>query len=388
VGDFRPTISAAVVALCCLAVLGLGLRVYLAVVTAGTNDILTWSRFAELIHRHGVLWAYQNLPDFNHPPLMGYWAVASLKLAGMTALPFHLFLKLPGLVGEGIVTWLLYRIWRGAGAVAAIGAVAAYAWCGISILISGVHGNTDCLCAAFCLLAILLLVRGHALSSGLAMAAALNVKLLPLVLLPGLVLNLRDRRALVRFGAGLCVGAVPFLPFVLASWDHFHHNAIAYNSNQDNWGIMAFVNLSESNGALARYAARFRDEFVPRGRYVVLLVSAFVALVVRLRTPRALLALPAVTFAIFLILTPGFGVQYLVYLAPLLFAVSLRDGLLFGTLAGAFVLVIYVTFLTNARPYLTVFATKFPMPAPLFGIVVWCLLIGIVTRFCRSLWAR
>src|SRR3712207_5550656 len=55
------------------------------------------------------------------------------------------------------------------------------------------------------------------LSAGLALAAAVNVKLIPVILIPGLLLSLRTRRDAWRFLAGLSVGVLPFVPVLLAA---------------------------------------------------------------------------------------------------------------------------------------------------------------------------
>lgn len=54
--------------------LGLALRLLVAYLGHGSNDIDTWQRFAALVRRHGVLRSYELEPKFNHPPLMGYYA--------------------------------------------------------------------------------------------------------------------------------------------------------------------------------------------------------------------------------------------------------------------------------------------------------------------------
>src|ERR1019366_9339248 len=88
---------------------------------------------------------------------------------------FAHLIKLPGLAGEALILWAL---WRFAGPQAS----AAYAWLPAAILVSGFHGNTDCLHAAFVLVAVIAFDRQRYFLAGLLLAAALNVKLIPLLL--------------------------------------------------------------------------------------------------------------------------------------------------------------------------------------------------------------
>ena len=72
------------------------------------------------------------------------------------------------------------------------------------------------------------------------------------------------------------------------------------------------------------------------------------------------------TFAIFLVFAPGFGVQYLVILVPLLFAARPRLATLFGLLAGTFLLAAYAIFWDGGVPLSSLVNHTFP---PIVGYI-------------------
>jgi len=79
---------------------GYALRLVLCAVTEGSNDIRTWELFAREVQARGLEGTYLAFPIFNHPPLMGLWAAAVLRLAAATGLRFTVLFKLLGVAAE------------------------------------------------------------------------------------------------------------------------------------------------------------------------------------------------------------------------------------------------------------------------------------------------
>ena len=97
---------------------------------------------------------------------------------------------------------------------------------------------------------------------------------------------------------------------------------------------MAVLALSATNRAFADLARTTSTLYVPYGRYVILgcILGASGWNVYTARWNAYQLG--GIGCALFLVLTPGFGVQYLIYVCPLLFAVSLGWAIGYATLAG------------------------------------------------------
>jgi hypothetical protein len=365
--------------------LGLVSRIVVALLSTGTNDALTWHSYAASIDRVGVRFMYEHVPLFNHPPLMGYLAAASLRSAQDLGLPFALSFKLPMILADVLTTVLLWKIVKARwGPVLAGWAVVAFDWSGVAILVSGFHANTDNLCAALCLLSAYSSEQKRPLVGGLALAAALNVKLIPIVLIPAFVLRARTWHELLYFTAGLTVGVLPFVPFLVCCGPSFYRNAIAYNSDVQPWGLMLFLLHSDAYPAFRPLTQPLRAFYVAQGRVLIMGVIVVLSGWAHVRDRWNRYELGAMCFAIFLILTPGFGVQYTVYIVPLLCAVSVRWATLYSIVAGMFISLVYYTFWTGTLPVYSFFNTTFPMPTPVVGFVAWAVLVCfLVWCLCR-----
>jgi hypothetical protein len=373
------------VAVLALACLGFLVRLLLAWISRGSNDAALWEGYAWIIS-HSSLWVlYEKETFFNHPPLMGGWAFLAFRLADLTWLTFPFLLKLPGILGDLGTAWLLWRIWgrrggRALGIPTRAWAVLAFAFNLDAILVSGFHGNTDSLCVMLCLWAFWLQAEGRPQGAGLALAAALNVKLLPVLCVPLLLLQQRTLPDLRRFSLGLLVGVVPFLPFLATFGEVFLDRTLGYPSNPSNWGLLALFHYSADLPLVGDLAARAREAFHGYGRYLLLAIFVGLGLAQRLRPRWTLLELGALAFSAFLVFAPGFGVHYTVYAVPFLCAVQLRAGAVYGVTAGLFAASLYLAHWTGDRPWFSDFTPPFPMPAPLLGIVAWVVLAGFLAR--------
>jgi hypothetical protein len=372
--------EAAVLALVCLGYL---VRLALAWLSRGSNDAALWEGYAWIASHAGLRVLYEKEPFFNHPPLMGEWASLSLSLSERTWLPFPFLLKLPGILGDLGTGFLLWRIWgrRGGerlGIPLRAWAVLAFALNPVAILVSGYHGNTDSLCAMLGLWAFLLQGRRRPLGAGLALAAALNVKLLPALCVPLLFLQQRTLADARRFSLGLLAGVVPFLPLLVTSGRVIVERTLGYPSNPSDWGLLALLHHSVDLPLIGDWARHAGDAYHVYGRYLLLAIYLGLGLAQRVRPRWTLLELGAIAFAAFLVFAPGFGVHYTVYAVPFLCAVQLRASLVYGLAAGAFAASLYLAHWTGGTPWFSDFTPPFPMPALLLGIAAWVVLAGFL----------
>lgn len=367
---------------------GLLLRIALAAVSWGANDANLFGEFGFFITRDGLMATYRGDKLLNHPPIPAYWCAIAWRLTvhfvsdgdrlysehnnWNTPGPwFSAVFKIPVLLAECATVWLLYTLWKQRqGTRRGLAVAAMYAWSLDAILVSGYHCNTDPIYAFFCLLSVYLAQdkRLH-FWAGAALAAAINVKLTPVLLLPPLLLVYRDWRQAAWFLAGVALGVIPFLPVLYFAGHSFYENGIAYKSNLDRWGI-PYLLMLRGSGA---------DVYYNRGRQLVLVLIGLWALTARLWRPSTAprpaqtdrYEVAAVTFAIFLFFASGFGVQYTVMVLPLMFAVRPRLANLYGLLAGLFLLVVYWGHWTGRWPPDSQFHGYFPWPSPLWGLAAW-----------------
>jgi hypothetical protein len=367
-----------------LGLAGVAVRVLLWWLSIGSNDAVIWSWHAQHVAADGLAHTYrtyQAFPQFNHPPLMGLWAAQSWVWSHGSLWEFARWLKLPGIAGEALVMCVLWQL-------AGLRACVVYAWLPAPILVSSFHGSTDCLYAALVLVAAIAFDRERYFLSGLLWSASLNVKLLPLILIPLVFLGVPNRRALLLVVSGLALGMVPFLPTALTAGKAMYQNMLAYNSFPGNWGLMALLNAGLEKPALRSICEPLRGSWMAAGRYVVLLAVVGVAALSRYRRKMLMIEQSALGAALFLILAPGFAPQYVVFVAPLLCVVDFREGVLWGWTSGVFIGALYWTAKVSWMPLQSWLLGYGDFPATVVGMMAWAVLVHFTLVHIRAAWTR
>jgi hypothetical protein len=368
-----------------LIVLSFIARFAISACSIGTSDIPSFNRFAWSIDRDGLLATYRTDVEFNHPPIPPYWAWLAMRITrpllahnpNLVMLAFAFVFRMPVILADAGSAWLLWKIWKTrASEINALKTVAFYAWCPAAILVSAYHGNTDPIYAFFCLLCVYLIEdRDAPFLGGLALAAAINIKLVPVLLILPLALSLRRWSDLLKFIGGLAPGVLPFVPPLLFATSSFAHNALAYRSRMELWGIGFFLLASAPDGTTPQAVIAFRDA----GRYLLLALVCGWSIAARIWRRWNRYDIAAVTFALFLVFAPGFGVQYLVILLPLMFAARPRIATIYGLFAGMFLLATYFVFWDGEFPLSSLVNLKtFPTPLGAAGLPAWVMLVCYV----------
>ena len=258
-------------------------------------------------------------------------------------------------------------------------------WSPVLFVISGFHGNTDPVFVMFALLSVyLLVVRGWALAAGVAFGIAVSIKLVPVVLVPLLVVVL-VRLGWRRFGAFVGGGAIVFgllwLPVVVSRWHAFRAQVLEYNGSAiRQWGLPQFLTWADLPGVAAWLAGP--------GRFVILLVSGLTAAAVVWRRPEALVPAVGLSFVLFLVLSPAFGMQYLAWALAGAYLIDTRVATAYNVAASAFVLVVYDHW-SDAPPWhwYQAWAVPFSPRELALMVVTWVLLaaVGVVgLRYLRG----
>lgn len=364
---------------------GVGLRVAFWLGSTGSNDIRIWAVFAREIEAGGLIQEYVRNSRFNHPPLMGLWSVAALKLSQWSGMDFSRVFKVVPLAADlaaiVVVTREVAR--RRLGGTLAMATAMATSL--VTILVAAYHGNTDTACAFLALIAILLVDRGdRPFLAGLALAGALNVKLIPLVLLPALlVLQARSLRHAGWFILGGVIGMLPFLAPAWSVGEAFYKNAIAYNSFPNRWGLHFLFDELMQVGPWRQTFAPIDAFWSKHARYVILLGSLVLGLHARWRGLSAR-STAAAAMGLFLVLAPGIGVQYFVFPAILIAAVGPGRATVYGLLAGVFAAAIYAHFSPLTLPLASFHRGPIPVNVALLGVPVWFVLLELILAHGRG----
>jgi hypothetical protein len=363
-------------------VLATALRITISSLSIGSEDARLWLEFAKNISRVGVIQTYFDRGDFNHPPLMALHGWLSYELSQLLHLRFSAVFRVPVIASDALAAWLLWRIWRHAGTGTAAGVVAAFGFNLISISVGAYHCNTDCLLANLCLAAAYAFSRGHWRWAGFLLGAAINVKIVPLMLVPVLALSLPSRRALLEFGLPLLLCSLPFVPVAVLAWPMLVNNVLGYNSIPFQWGSVLF--MLESKRTLPAVSAWLRDSYMPSARFIILGLMFAIGLLQRRLKTLDTFELGALAFSILLVLAPGFGIQYLAWPVSLLFAANPRWANRYAVVGGAFAVLVYYVFWTGTRPWFSHFH-NFPPPVPSVGLLAWSVLVAYTIASFRKL---
>jgi hypothetical protein len=369
-----------------IGVAGLLVRLIVSQRSHGSNDINLWAGFCDRYQEHGGLgWLYDVNTGFNHPPLMGLMAAALRARAKAWDTRFDFLFKLPEIAADVLAAVLVYRSWSRSGRPPNVWlaplAFAIFCWNPASILVSAHHGNTDPLCAALSLLAAYLVDRRRPFWAGLALGATINVKLIPVVLIPVFLSCWSSRREVSRFIGGLALGAIPFVPIMVGHWSGFYAHVLQYRSVPGPWGVTSLLEFLGQHRNFAALSHSLTTLWTTHAFKLILLAPTALA-VVNWRRGRPWNApeLGAFAYLVFLILTPGFGVQYVVYPIPLLFAADVRRAWTYAAATGLFIFVVYYATWTGTKPYFSNFYLGFPVAGRVFGHLAWLVAIGAALR--------
>ncbi|HVT90500.1 MAG TPA: hypothetical protein VHD56_16720 [Tepidisphaeraceae bacterium] len=356
-------------------IVGMVLRLGLSAVSQGSNDAATWERFGHQISEHGLIEAYRIEDTMNHPPLPLLWAQFSTHFGERARFAF--VMKLPAILADAGTILLLYSIWQKRSdarrtKLACIG----MAISPVAILVGAYHCNTDNVYAFLTLLAMHLLWSVQSFFwGGLVIAAAINVKLVPILLIPVAFSLCRNRMDALKVLAGLAFGVIPFLIFLQAP-DLLLRNLLKYAPPISEWGVPYFLHSAQKELAYSDLATVILQHYLWIGRWSIVVIAILLGITSRIWRHWNGYELSALVYSTMLVLAPGFGVQYTVIVVPSLLAMSIWRSWLYGILGGLFLLLIYWAYLVpDVRPFYSSFGGEFPMPGPLFGLLAWWLLL-------------
>jgi hypothetical protein len=278
------------------------------------------------------------LPRFqwNFLPFMPYLFALEIR----TGLPWELASKIAPIAADLVITALLGRLGP---ASLARSAPLLYALCPVAILVSAQHGQVEPVALALGIGALLLARRGAVARSGLLAGLAVATKTWPVLLVVGMLRATPVRRWWRLVVPLLAVLAALLLSIRLFLDDSVHHAVrvlASYRSLTGGWGWTGILNFFHVVNA--GYQGPKVDPAQRIGT-VLLAIAMIVIIVLFWRTgPVALTAAMLLTF---LVVSAGFGVQYLLWPVPFVIALRRVSGLIFTLLAGLYAIFVYAVVL-------------------------------------------
>jgi 4-amino-4-deoxy-L-arabinose transferase-like glycosyltransferase len=367
------------------AVVVLGLKLWVAATTFGTADVGAWETFAAAVRKVGPIniYAVPLASLYNHPPLIG-WMLLVMNHLVAPGIPFPFLIRVPASVADVVTSLLIFEMLRARRSLREATAAALLVACSpVLFIISGLHGNTDPVFVMFTLMSTYLLINRpwpaqpwvSAALAGAAFAMALSVKIVPIVVLPTLLLIAarRGRRQLASFVVGSGVVLLPLWgPVVLRQWQPFRKDVLDYAGFATRqWGPVEFANVLHAPASAITFIAG-------PGRFLDVLLSALLPVLLLCWRRDAALSAIGLSLALFLLLSPAFGTQYLAWPVAVAYLIELRAGIAYNLAAGALLAEVYLREHGN-RPWDLVLSGGAMRPKEVAALaVVWALLLLVV----------
>lgn len=308
------------------------IKLVLAAVTIGTNDVATWRAFADnavLCGRCAYLFHGPYGDPFNHPPFIIHF----LKLVGMSSTWFPFWIRLPAILGDIGTVLVVIRLIPGISKRLMV----LLALNPVSILVSGFHGNTDPLMIFFLVLAIYLLKMSRLNWAAAAFGMALNIKVVPLLVVPAILLHIWSRKSARSVVLFVAIAAVVVLalsmPYVLSDPSAILKATLGYRGLYGRWGISLFLAgfpISEGGHAIAYRVLQ------------MLVISLTLVLAVYLNRRKVdLIYQIGLTFLLLFFLTPAHALQYLAWPVPFILVLGFWWSVAYYASAGVYIFLTY-----------------------------------------------
>ncbi len=376
----------------CLVFLFVGLvlifKLVLSYYAYGTNDITYWRGFSDVIAQQGTFKIYSLVKIYNHPPLMS-WILKIIRYVALeSSLSFQFIFRLMPITADFLsifVIWKLLSAWKVKTRTLLCILCSVNP---INFLISGFHGNTDPVFIFFILIAIYFAENNKPKFSGLFYGLSLCIKIVPVILLPVFIFYLKGKKVKIRFIlCSLIFPCIVFLPYLALNFRPVLRSIFSYGSIPGIWGIghilkSVFVN-DNINMAIRMLAHIIFEYHIISFRFVFFICLA--ALIWRLKANKKinLIEWSFLSFCLFLVITPGFGVQYLSWLSY--FAILVMPSLAMPYLfIGAFFLYrVYSYWGGGVFPYYanSLKAGQWVGFEQALDILLWIIVVSMLIRF-------
>ena len=347
----------------------------LAALTIGTNDVVTWRSFADHAMLCGAC-AYQfpgpTGDPFNHPPFIIHF----LKLIGMSTAWFPFWLRLPAILADIGIVLIVIRLLPSLPTRSLV----LLALNPVSILVSGFHGNTDPVMIFFVVLAVYLLKTERLAWAAAAFGMALNIKVVPLLLVPAILIYIwrwKSVRGIVLFvGIAAVVVLALSIPYILSNPLEIVKATLGYRGLYGRWGLPLFLigfPISQAGHSIAYRVLQ------------LLVIGLTLVLAIYLNRRKIDLVYQiGLIFFLFFLLTPAHALQYLAWPIPFILALGFLWSLAYYTSAGLYLFLSY-NYWSNGQWYFADSHVGTGVASYMAGFVCWAVCGLICLRYKQVL---
>lgn len=326
------------------------LKLAIAALTLGTNDMSFFRHFGWELVQHGLAHEYRHDPLFNHTPLIGGLSVLATVLAAGSESVFAFLIRLPGILADLVAGLALLRRAEQSDEKAR-GWLVAFAFSPTALMVSGFHGNVDSVLSMCLLFAALSAERGRAVTTGVWLGLACNIKVAALLVAPVFLFHWIYRGEGRRFFfAASTVILVGWAPALFSAPVEFIRQVIGYAGYWGIWGITWLCRLTghpEFQTIDANGLAPIQSVIMQTLKVAIMLAAIAIAW---LRRQRPAMETVVAVWTVFMVFASGVAAQYLVWPLAALFVVSQR-GWMVVEIGSAIFLFAFYTALCGGFPW-------------------------------------
>ena len=372
-------------------------KLILSYIVYGTDDMTSWIKFADTIHKFGTFKIYSILPLYNHPPLMSWMLklISLIAIKSQLSFPF-VFRLMPILADYGSIflIWGLLKKYK----MKNINLICLICiFNPINFLISGFHGNTDPVFIFFVLLATYLLENNNIAFSGFIYGLSMCIKIVPIVLAPVFFFYLKNKKDKITFISFAFIAPVlVFLPYFIQDYHSIIKNIFVYSGLKGIWGLglilWSIFKHENINIYIKIIFHFFYRVHIYCGPIIFLIYNIFLSKSLMKNRKLNLVEGAFLAFCLFFAITPGFGVQYLSWLSLYAIIVAPILGTIFVLLGGLFLYRVYAYWGGSVPPY---YANSGPLEVTrwhgfenILDIILWLIVITMLIRFLCHNWPR
>ena len=306
------------------------------------------------------------------------------------AVPFHLTIKLPTILADIGIVYLLYRIGQlKSGNRLAQKYSLLYCLNPVSILISAFHGNIITVAVFFTLLTYYLFLFKKETSlivlSGLVLGLGIGWRNFPILLLPIFLKKIKQTKQKLIFCAlALFPAIITFLPFIPSSLKLIYSEVLNYNSVIDH-GWLAIFRLQALKTSSNDISVQLSPFLALSKKFFLLLYFLYILYRQFINKSTSLLKDINLVFLLFYSIYAGIASQYLIWIAPFLLILNLRYYLIYSLITTISLVGFYLYFfpwlLLNSYSNLWSWRQFINIKLGLNNISVWAVLTNWLTIF-------
>ena len=377
-------------------ILAASLKTYCAATTFGSCDVPIIHRFGQIVDVFGLDYMYRLDHHFNHPPITGeffgllYHFAVWLTPPAPHAVPrsFPLLLRLPSIIADALALLVLLRLHQKIGKPP-VWALVMFALSPVAFMVSGFHGNVDPIMVCLLLMAAYFCVEDSASLSGLFLALACGIKIIPLFLVPTFLFFWLHRGAkpalkfAVIFG---CSCLAVWSEALIGSPSYFFRNVLGYSSYAGGWGITYWCVffLDKFHFDVSPQSLNRLQPLLTALKIVVVALAIGLGWFRRKQSATGFLGTVALCWICFAIFAPGFIPYYLVWMAPfvLLYSATWYAVL---TAASSIYLFAYYNMMSHGMPW-NASDSSVPPAWNDWGTIPWFVLVVIAICAWAGCW--